>query len=59
MKVQLQSSLAWGFTSGSLTSELHRGLSTDDRAVHVGSQTGVLSYVLVFNGAADDQVASH
>ena len=43
-----------GFTSGPLTSELDRGLPADDRAVHVGSQTGVLSYMLGFNGVADD-----
>lgn len=43
----------------SLTSKLDRGLLTDDRAVLVDSQTGVLSYVLVLNGVANDQVASH
>lgn len=41
-----------------LTSKLDRGLLTDDRAVLVGSQTEVLSYVLALNGVSNDQVAS-
>lgn len=48
-----------GFTAGPLTSKLDWGLSADDRAVHVGSQTGVLPYMLGFGGVADDQVSSH
>lgn len=46
-------------TSVSLTSKLDWGLLADEGAVLVGGQTGVLSYVLVLNGVANDQVASH
>lgn len=44
---------------GSLTSKLDGGPLADHRAVHVGGHAGVLSFVLIPDGAADDEVAAH
>lgn len=43
----------------SLTSKLDGGPLADHGAVHVGGHTGVLSFMLVPDGVADDQSAAH
>lgn len=43
----------------SLTSKLDGGPLADHGAIRVGGHTGVLSFVLVPDGVADDQVAIH
>lgn len=64
LRITVKTTALHGASSGhawrvDLTSKLDRGLLTDDRAVLVGSQTAVLSYVLALNGVSNDQVASH
>lgn len=49
---------ARGFAFVPPTSKLDGGLSADDCAQGVGSQAAVPPHVLLFNGVADDQVAS-
>lgn len=44
---------------GSLTAKLDGSPLADHRAVRVGGHAGVLSFVLVPDGVADDEVAAH